>query len=187
MERGGIRIGSKTPRCQAPHFTLISIKPNQLRADMHDLYFEDFYVGLSFTTKSKTLSEAEILAFAWEHDPQPFHIDKPTAQASIFGSLIAPGTQTMAITWRLIYGTGLIDSASLGSPGLDEVRWLAPVRPGDTLHVKSKVLEVRASRSKPDRGIVKLENLTINQDGTVVQSYTSLQLMKKKSTNDAAP
>lgn len=147
---------------------------------MHDLYFEDFYVGLTFTSKSKTVSEAEILDFAWSYDPQPFHMDKPSAEASIFGSLIAPGALTIAMTWRLIYSTGIIDSASLGSPGLDDVRWRAPVRPGDTLHVKSTTLDIIPSKSKPDRGIVKIENLTINQDGTVVQSYTSLQLMKRR-------
>lgn len=148
---------------------------------MHDLYFEDFTEGQTFKTKAKTLSEAEILAFAWEHDPQPFHVDKLAAGESIFGGLIASGMQTMTLTWRLIYGMGIIDTASLGSPGLDEVRWLAPVRPGDTLYVETTVLEVRGSTSKPDRGVVYLENKTINQDGVVVQTYKSRQLMKRRA------
>jgi acyl dehydratase len=117
-----------------------------------DLWFEDFTVGQRFATAGCTISEAQILEFGWAHDPQPFHIDVEAARAGPFGGLIASGFQTLLVAFRLVYQERIINAASLGSPGLDEVRWLRPVRPGDTLRVSGEVREARPSRSRPDRG-----------------------------------
>jgi acyl dehydratase len=147
---------------------------------MKDMYFEDFEVGQQFQTCGATLSEAQILDFAFHYDPQPFHLDKPAAEDSIYGGLIASGFQTLIVCFRLWYAEGIIKSASLGSPGLDELRWLKPVRPGDTIKVKAEVTEVRASRSKTDRGSVVIHYLVNNQHNEDVMSFNAIQLVKRR-------
>jgi acyl dehydratase len=116
-------------------------------------YFEDFSVGETLEIGRHTISEAEILEFAGRYDPQPFHADAGRARSSIYGGLIASGWQTCAITMRVICDAYLLDAASMGSPGMEEIRWLKPVRPGDTLIVKRTIEEARPT-SKPDRGLV---------------------------------
>ncbi|MCL6607300.1 MAG: acyl dehydratase, partial [Geminicoccaceae bacterium] len=116
---------------------------------MGDLWLEDFTVGRVFTTRGCTLSEAQILDFAWQHDPQPFHIDAVAAAESPYGGIIASGFQTLLVAFRLFYQEKVINAASMGSPGMDDVRWLAPDRPGDTIRVRAELLEVSPSRSKP--------------------------------------
>lgn len=145
-----------------------------------DLYFEDFTRGREFRTEGVTLTEGQIVDFALAFDPQPFHRDAEAAKNTIFGGLIASGFQTMALTFRLFVETGALTACSLGSPGVDELRWLRPVRPGDTLRATVLVLEQRPSRSKPDRGIVRLHWTTLNQRGEPVLTMTSMQLVKRR-------
>jgi acyl dehydratase len=145
------------------------------------LYFEDFSVGQRFATLGKTITEAEIIQFAMTYDPQPFHIDREAARDSAFGGLIASGFQTFATAFRLFHMTGTIGDASLGSPGCDELRWHAPVRPGDTLTVTAEVEDIRASRSKPDRGVVQIRHRMHDQHGRQVLSYLGIHLIACKT------
>lgn len=145
-----------------------------------DLYFEDFTPGREFRTDGVTITEAQILDFALAFDPQPFHLDAEAAKETIFGGLIASGFQTMALTFRLFIQTRALAASSLGSPGVDELRWLRPVRPGDTLRAVVQVVEQRPSTSKPDRGIVRLHWTSLNQRGEPVLTMTSLQLVRRR-------
>jgi acyl dehydratase len=147
-----------------------------------DLYFEDFTPGREFRTDGVTITEAQILDFALHFDPQPFHLDVEAAKATIFGGLIASGFHTMALTFRLFAQTRALAACSLGSPGVDEVRWLRPVRPGDTLRATVQVTEQRPSSTKPDRGIVRLHWSTLNQRSEPVLTMTSMQLVKRRPT-----
>ena len=119
------------------------------------LYFEDFPPGDVRESPARTVTREEMVAFAREFDPQPFHTDEEAASTTIYGGLIASGWHTVAILMRLMWDAFLADAASLGSPGVDEVRWLKPVRPGDTLRARFTVVEAVPSRSKPDRGVVR--------------------------------
>lgn len=148
----------------------------------HHRYLDDFAPGERFATAGITLTEGQIIDFAMVYDPQPFHLDTHAAAQSPYGGLIASGFQTIALTFRLFIQTGIIAESSIGSPGIDELRWLAPVRPGDTLHAELEVLEVRPSRSKPDRGIVRMLYKTINQHGDTVASYIGNHLLKRAPT-----
>lgn len=145
-----------------------------------DLWFEDFAVGQRFRTAGATLSEAQILQFAWAHDPQPFHVDAEAAAVSPYGGVIASGFQTLLASFRLIYQERIINAASLGSPGLDELRWPRPVRPGDTLHVEAEVVEVRPSRGKPDRGVVAIAYTVANQRAEPVMTYRAMHLLRRR-------
>jgi acyl dehydratase len=147
---------------------------------MAELYFEDFKVGDRFVTPGKTLTEKEIIDFAKVYDPQEFHLDPAAAKQTIYGGLIASGFQTLAFGFRLVYDTGILTAASMGSPGFDELRWLKPVRPGDTLHVEMEVTESRPSQSKPDRGIMRAAYRYLNQKGEAVLTYTAMHLLKRK-------
>jgi acyl dehydratase len=145
------------------------------------MFFEDFTVGAELTSPGLTITEAQIIDFAMKFDPQPFHVDVTAAAASPFGGLIASGFHTAALSFRLFWQTGAITGGSLGSPGLDELRWLRPVRPGDTLHVVAKVLEAKRSTSKPDRGVVKMSYTTLNQNGEAVMTLIGNQLLKVRA------
>ena len=145
-----------------------------------ELYFEDFTPGQEFHTSGVTLTEGQIIDFALRFDPQPFHLDVEAAKETIFGGLIASGFHTMALTFRLYAQTNALGAASLGSPGLDEVRWLRPVRPGDTLRAVVEVLETRPSTSKPDRGIVTVKYTTRNQRGEAVMTMLAKQLIRRR-------
>ena len=118
-----------------------------------EFFFEDFQVGETVEIGRHTITEAEILAFARQYDPQPFHADPQRARSSIYGGLIASGWQTCAIAMRVMCDAYLLQAASMGSPGMEEIRWLKPVRPDDTLTVKRTIEETRPT-SKPDRGLV---------------------------------
>ena len=135
--------------------------------------FEDFEPGQLYELGSKVVSEDEIVAFARQFDPQPFHLDPEAAKDSVFGGLIASGWHTGAM-WMRLYVDSLLDgAASMGSPGIEELRWLAPVRPGDTLHGRLTVLETTPSESRPDRGTVRIRGEMVNQDGVTVMSMVS--------------
>ena len=144
------------------------------------LFLEDFTPGREFRTDGATITEAQILDFALAFDPQPFHLDVEAAKQSIFGGLIASGFHTMALTFLLFAQTRALAACSLGSPGVDELRWLRPVRPGDTLRAIVRVVEQRPSTSKADRGLVRLQWTTLNQSGEPVLTMTSMQLVRRR-------
>lgn len=145
-----------------------------------DRYFEDYEVGEIIRADGVTVSEAQILDFAFTWDPQPFHIDRGAAEASIYGGLIASGWQTGLLGFRMLLQAGLLGKGSMGSPGLDELRWFKPVRPGDTLHGRVKIEAKRESQSKPDRGIVTMKYWIENQAGETVMSFFGNQLVLKR-------
>jgi len=118
-------------------------------------YFEEFAVGDEFVSVGRTITEESIIAFASQYDPQTMHVDVEAAGRSPYGGLIASGFQTLAVGFRLFIDTNLIAETSFGSPGIDELRWLRPVRPGDTLRTIARVIETRPSASKPDRGLIR--------------------------------
>ncbi len=152
---------------------------------MPELYWEDFEPGQIIEIEGNTtLTKNEIMEFAREWDPQPFHIDEVAAEKSIYGGVIASGWHTGVVTMRLLVDGILGKAASLGSPGLDEMRWLKPVRPGDTLRVRAVVRETRPSRSKPDRGTVKVTWETYNQDGEKVMTMTAIQIFARRAPAD---
>lgn len=144
------------------------------------LYFEDFHVGQVIDLGTRTFSEDEILDFARQFDPQPFHLDRDAAAASHFGGLVASGWHTCSVLMRQIVDRLLVRSISHGSPGVDEIRWLKPVRPGDTLHMSMCVLEVIPSKSKPDRGVLKSEYRGVNQHGETVVTMKTLGMFGRR-------
>ena len=147
---------------------------------MADRCYEDFVVGEEFRSPGKTFTEAEIVDFAFRFDPQPIHIDSPAAAAGSYGGLIASGWHVVAVAFRLFHMTGVLGPASLGSPGIEALRWLKPVRPGDTVRTVVTVADRRPSRSRPDRGIVILDYRAINQDGEEVMSMRAIQLVRRR-------
>jgi acyl dehydratase len=138
-----------------------------------DLTFEDFEPGQVFELGSTSVTEEEIVAFARQFDPQPFHVDPQAAQESVFGGLIASGWHTGSLWMRLYVDSMLGGPSSQGSPGIEELRWLAPVRPGDTLSGRLTVLETTPSERRPDRGTVRIRGELVNQDGVTVLSMVS--------------
>ena len=152
---------------------------------MHTRYFEDFTVGQTFTTRSATLTEGEVVDFALKYDPQPMHVDKHAASEGMFGGLISSGFQTLALSFRLYIDLGLTMKSNIIGPGVDELRWLAPVRPGDTIRSVIEVVETRPSTSKPDRGSVRISFSTRNQDGDVVMTYISTMILRRRPDGEA--
>lgn len=148
---------------------------------MSDRYLDDFRTGERFRSQGVTLTEAEVIRFALAYDPQPFHIDAEAAAKSPFGGLIASGLQTFALGWRMFLQEGLLRACSLGSPGIDELRWTAPVRPGDTLYTEAEVLEVRPSASKPDRGTLRMAYRIVNQRAETVLTMNIVHIVKRKA------
>jgi acyl dehydratase len=144
------------------------------------LYLEDFSPGQVFESPPRTVTKDEIIAFAREYDPQPFHTDEVAAKRTVYGGLIASGWQTNAIMMRLLWDTFLKDTASLGSPGSDEIRWLKPVRPGDTLRARFTIVEIVPSRSKPDRGIVRTLTEMLNQHGEIVMTHRGMGMFGRR-------
>jgi acyl dehydratase len=143
-------------------------------------FFDDFRVGERVPTRGYTLTEADIIDFAFRYDPQPFHIDRESAKKSHFGGVIASGVHTLAVTWRLMLGSGLIGEANLGGPGMDDLRWLKPVYAGDTLRAMIEVAELRPSASKPDRGVVKIAFTTSNQHDEKVMTGSVTIIVKRR-------
>jgi acyl dehydratase len=143
-------------------------------------YFEDFKPGDVIELGARTISKESILAFAREFDPQPFHTDEEAARRSIYGGLLASGWHTGSLLMRILYDGLLHDTASLGSPGIDELRWVKPVRPGDTLSGRMTVLEAIPSRSKPDRGLIRSLMEMRNQHGEVVLTIRGLSLIARR-------
>jgi acyl dehydratase len=150
-------------------------------------YLEDFPVGVRREMGSKFVSEDEVIRFAREFDPQPFHIDPEAAKAGFYGGVIASGWHTCGMTMRLMVDGYLHDAAALGSPGVDELRWLKPVRPGDTITLYSTVSDVTYSKSKPDRGILNSFAEVENQAGEIVLTMRGKTMMLRRPAEDAPP
>jgi acyl dehydratase len=145
-----------------------------------DRFFEDYVVGNVHEFGSIAVSGDEIVEFATRYDPQPFHADREAARHTQFGGLIASGWQTAGWMMRLVVEHYLSHVASLASPGIDELRWTQPVRPGDTLSVRATVIEARPSASKPDRGLVRTLFEVLNQRGEVVMSVKAMNMLKRR-------
>jgi acyl dehydratase len=144
------------------------------------LYFEDFPAGEVKVIGTKHVDADEIVAFARDFDPQPMHTDPEAAKASYFGGLIASGWHTCAMLMRIMCDGFLLDSASMGSPGVDSVKWIRPVRPGDTLTVTRTTLSARASSSRPEMGIVKTRYDITNQAGELVMEMVGNGMFRRR-------
>ncbi len=145
-----------------------------------DLYLDDFKLGDRYESVRHTITEADIIGFATIYDPQPFHIDPEAAKRTNHGGLIGSGFQTLALAFRLIYDTGTVKTANLGGIGIDELRWLKPVRPGDVLRSVAEVVEITPSKSKPDRGVFKRKITVLNQNDEPVLTGIVINMMKRK-------
>ena len=143
-----------------------------------DRYFEDYVPGSVHEFGGVPVEESEIIEFAKRFDPQEFHTDPEAAARGPFGGLIASGWHTTALMMRMLVDSYLSPASSLGSPGVDELRWPRPVRPGDTLRVRATVLEAKRSRSKPDRGMVRTLTEVLNQNGEVVMTVNAMTLIR---------
>jgi acyl dehydratase len=143
-------------------------------------YFEDFHAGQEIDLGTCTVTEDEIIEFASRFDPQPFHVDVDAAARSIYGGVIASGWHTCSMMMRMVVDGLMAKSSSMGSPGLDGVRWLAPVRAGDTLNVRYLTTQVKASNSKPDRGVVWSKWVAINQHGETVCTVEGMGMFARR-------
>ena len=143
-------------------------------------YFEDFYPGQEIDLGERRVSEEEIVAFARQFDPQPFHVDRDAAQASIYGGVIASGWHTCSLMMRMVVDGLMCAAASMGSPGLDGVRWLRPLRAGDTLRVRYLTTRVKASNSKPDRGVVWSKWTATNQHGEEICTIEGMGMFGRR-------
>jgi acyl dehydratase len=149
---------------------------------MFKIFYDDIKVGDTEEFGSKTVSKEEIIDYASQYDPQPFHLDEDLAKHSVFGSLCASGWHTAAMTMRMMVdnmmGSGF---AGMGSPGLDKLEWKKPVFPGDTLKVKTVILEKRESKSRPNIGLMKSQSEVLNQkDEVVMRMVSNIMVLKRK-------
>jgi acyl dehydratase len=144
-------------------------------------YFEDFQAGDVSEFGPVSVTAEDIVEFAQRYDPQPLHLDAEAGAATPYGGLIASGWHTIALYMGMFVRGVLLDSASLGSPGVEELRWLAPVRPGDELRGRSTVTEARASSTNPRRGTVFTTNEMLNQDGVVVMTMKARGFFERRS------
>jgi acyl dehydratase len=146
---------------------------------MSQHYFEDLKAGDRFKSATYQVSEEQLISFAREFDPQPFHLDAAVADQTMFKGLIASGWHTAAITMRLFVQTLNFAEGAIGL-GVDELRWPNAVRPGDGLQVETEIIDLRVSRSKPNHGVVRLRNVTVNQHGEVVQTMSASALVLRR-------
>lgn len=147
----------------------------------HKYYWEDFKVGEKIRLGSKRVTRDEIIEFATRYDPQPFHVDEAAARDSIYGGLIASGWHTGAMAMRMMCDAYLLEAASMGSPGLDSLKWVKPVRPEDRITTYRTTLESRASRSRPEMGIVKFFWEVLNQNDELVMSMEGYGLFARRA------
>ena len=148
-------------------------------------YLEDFSVGQIFSYGPKRVTRAEIIAFAAEFDPQPFHLDERAPATDLVGGLLASGWHVSAMFMRMLCEGLLLHSAGMGSPGIKTLKWVQPVRPDDVLSASSTVLEIRPSKSRPDRGVVQFRHETTNQAGEVVMWMENVILFERREKNAA--
>ena len=152
-----------------------------LKPFMQKLYLDDLHVGQSWVSAPHLIDAEQIKAFASEFDPQPFHLSDKAAARTHFGRLAASGWHTCAMVMGVIARHVVqTEQAGLGSPGIDALRWLKPVYPGDTLHVSATIVEVRPSRSKPEIGSFRSDTVVTNQDNVPVLTFTSIVLMRRR-------
>jgi acyl dehydratase len=145
------------------------------------IYFEDLEIGSETYFGSYEVTRDEVLEFARKYDPQPFHLSDEAAAKTHFGRLAASGWHTCAMTMAVIARKVVNEEqAGLGSPGIDELRWLKPVYPGDTLHVRGKIADKTPSRSKPDMGSFRTETTVTNQDDVPVMRFKSIVLIRRR-------
>lgn len=145
-----------------------------------DQYFEDFAVGDVFRAGPVVLIEDDIVAFATRYDPQPFHIDRAAAAETIYGGIIASGWQTICATFRALIDAGFLRGGGMGSPGLDKLRWIKPVRAGEALEVTLTVTSIRPSSTRDDRGYVELDFAAINPAGETVMTYHVVEVVRRR-------
>jgi len=150
-------------------------------------YWEDFTPGRIFEHGPRRLSRDEMMAFAAEFDPQPMHLDEVAARATMMGGLCASGWYVCSILMRMIADAFVLDSSSMGAPGVDEVKWLLPVRPDDEIRLRATVADVRASNSRPDRGFVKFNFELFNAAGQQVMTLTTSLMMGRRDPKSIAP
>jgi acyl dehydratase len=143
-------------------------------------FLEDFTVGQIFNTGRKQVDKDQIIAFATEFDPQPYHLDEEAARTSPFQGLAASGWHTAGITMRLMVDGEFKPAGGILGVGFDELSWPRPVRPGDELHVRSEVLEVRPSKSRPDRGLIRVRNTTFNQNNKPVMAFIANLIVPRR-------
>ena len=148
---------------------------------IEDRYFEDYTPGAVYEYGYLTVTEEEIIGFAEQFDPQPIHTDRAFAEAGPFGGLIASGWHSAGLLMRLFAGHFLSRVASLASPGVDELRWAVPLRPGDTVRLRTTITETRPSRSKPDRGLVHTKAELLNQDDQCPVSIQPMNILRRRS------
>lgn len=148
-------------------------------------YWEDFPVGTVRESGGATLTEEDITNFAHQFDPQPFHVDAAAAAESVFGGIIASGWHTCSLAMRMMCDNYLLETASLGSPGVENIKWLKPVRPGDTLHLKMEVLEARVLESKPTVGLVRNRWQMSNQNHESVMTMEGYGMFRRRPSADA--
>jgi|TARA_B100000768_G_scaffold8662_1_gene8993 acyl dehydratase len=144
------------------------------------MYFEDFTVGLTFTTDETLISKNEIIDFASKYDPQTFHLDEELAKDGPFGQLTSSGFMTLGKSFTQIFNTEVFNGTSMGAWGLDELRWTKPVYPNDTLKTKVEVLETKKSKKNPTKGTVRLKQTVTNQNNEIVMTWISNSMLKTK-------
>jgi acyl dehydratase len=144
-------------------------------------YLEDFERGQKFASGRLRVDRQRIKSFGAEFDPQPFHVDEDAARNSLFKGLAASGWHTAAMTMRLLVEGELRPAGGIIGAGCEELQWPRPVRPGDELHVESEILEVRASKSRPDQGVIKVKTTTLNQNGDAVQVFVGNLIVRRRS------
>jgi acyl dehydratase len=154
---------------------------------MTEQYLEDFAVGQVFSSGRLRVDKEQIFAFARQFDPQPYHLDEEAARKSVFRGLAASGWHTAALTMRLLVEGEFRPAGGILGVGFDELSWPRPVRPGDELHAKSEVLDVQPSKSRPDRGLIRVRTTTFNQDNETVQIVTGNLLVPRRPTDTQSP
>ena len=153
---------------------------------MNTHYFEDFSPGDVFESDWSSLSEEEIVAFAERYDPQPMHVDREWARQGPHGGIIASGFQTIGVTFRLFWDLGVFKGSNIIGIGLDEIRWQKPVKPDQRFRARVEVLETRESKSKPDRGLVRIRLALLDEAGEEMLSYQDLSLTRKRPVAETA-
>jgi acyl dehydratase len=158
-----------------------ALSDTDFAAPIDDRYFEDYEPGAAYEYGSVLVDSAEMVEFARRFDPQPIHVDPEFAARGPFGGLIASGWYTGSVFMRLYVDHYLSRVASLASPGIDELRWSVPVRPGDSLRMRVTIAQARRSRSKPDRGLVHTRGELLNQDGASALSLVAMNLLQVRN------
>ncbi len=154
---------------------------------MTEYYVEDFVEGFELTTPERTITDDEIIVFGAAYDPQDFHLDKEAADASVFKGLVASGFQVASLAWTLGLASGAFDACSLAGLGIEDLRWKAPLRTGDTVHCKIRSLGWRESKSQPGAGIVRFNYDMVNQRGETIMAMVIVQLFRKRPVKVPAP